>query len=496
LDGLAAAVDLGSNSFHLIVARVDANELIAVERIKERVQLGRGAIDGEMSAAAVARGLACIARFSQRLRGVEPARVVVVGTAALRDARNRDAFLGPASALLGQPIRVLRGDEEAELIFLGVSHALAASDSPRLVIDIGGGSTEFCVGPSFAPTASTSIALGCLLLTDRHFAAGTALALGYAAARNEANALLAPIARQWRKSAQGTVAIGTSGTIEAVQSVLVANGFTRGAITRDGVAELEQAILERRWVAELGVPGLAPERVDIFPAGLAALAAVLDALQIAQMDYVQASLQDGLLYDLVARRTVENVQRRTIDGWQRRFAVDRDQAERVRRTALALLGNAARDWQLDEPACGCLLGWAADLHEIGLSVSARQPNRHGAYLVENGELPGFTPDDRRSVALLIRGHKGGFPMFALASFSDLDSERIKRLAIVLRLAVILERTRTGVDSPRVRIRAGGSEIELTVEQHWLDDHALSRRELEWERDRLAAAGIRLVLIVV
>jgi exopolyphosphatase/guanosine-5'-triphosphate,3'-diphosphate pyrophosphatase len=496
LDGLAAAVDLGSNSFHLIVARVDANELIAVERLKERVQLGRGAIDGEMSAAAVARGLACIARFSQRLRCVEPARTVVVGTAALRDARNRDVFLGPAAALLGQPIRVLRGDEEAELIFLGVSHALAASDAPRLVIDIGGGSTEFCLGPSFAPTASTSIALGCLMLTDRCFAPGTPLAQSYAAARNDANALLAPIASQWRNAARGSVAIGTSGTIEAVQSVLVANGFTRGAITRDAVAELEQAILERRWVSELGVPGLAPERVDIFPAGLAALAAVLDALQIAQLDYVDASLQDGLLYDLVARRTQENVQRRTIDGWMRRFAVDREQARRVHRTAVALLGNVARDWQLGDPACGCLLGWAADLHEIGLSVSARQPNRHGAYLVENGELPGFTSDDRRAVALLIRGHKGGFPMFALASFSDADSERIKRLAILLRLAVILERTRTDADSPHPLIRVGGNEIELTVEQQWLDDHSLSGRELEWERDRLAAAGIRLALIVV
>jgi exopolyphosphatase/guanosine-5'-triphosphate,3'-diphosphate pyrophosphatase len=214
------------------------------------------------------------------------------------------------------------------------------------------------------------------------------------------------------------------------------------------------------------------------------------------VDYVDASLQHGLLYDLVARRTLENVQRRTVDGWVRRFGIDRDQSQRVHRTALALLGNVAGDWQLDDPTCGCLLAWAAELHEVGLAVSARQPNRHGAYLVENGELPGFTPDDRRAIALLIRGHTGGFPMFALASFSDVESERMKRLAILLRLAVILERTRTDADSPHVAIRAAGNEIGLTVEQQWLDDHALSCRELEWERDRLAQAGIRLVLIVV
>jgi exopolyphosphatase/guanosine-5'-triphosphate,3'-diphosphate pyrophosphatase len=346
------------------------------------------------------------------------------------------------------------------------------------------------------PAARTSIALGCLALTDQCFGAEIPLAQGYAAARRAAGAILAPIAAQWRTAAQGTVAIGTSGTIEAVQAVLVANGFTRGAITRDAINELERAILERRWVSELGVPGLAPERVDIFPGGLAALAAAMETLQINRLDYVDASLQHGLLYDLVARRTHENVQRRTVDGWVRRFGIDADQAQRVRRTALALLADVARDWQLDDPACGRLLGWAAQLHEVGLAVSARQPNRHGAYLVENGELPGFAPDDRRAIALLIRSHKGGFPMFAFASFEGAEGERIKRLAILLRLAVVLERTRTDADSPHVTVRGTGNEVGLTLEQQWLDDHALSCRELEWERDRLAAAGIRLVLIVV
>jgi exopolyphosphatase / guanosine-5'-triphosphate,3'-diphosphate pyrophosphatase len=491
VDGLAAAVDLGSNSFHLIVARVDQNELVAVERLKEKVQLSRGAATGELSGAAIARGLECIARLAQRLRSVDPARVVVVGTAALRDARNRDEFLKPAAALLAHPIRVLTGDEEAELIFLGVSHALSVSDAQRLVIDIGGGSTEFCVGRSFAPSASTSIALGCVTLTDRWFDQETSFAHRYAAARRDAAGLIAPIAARWRAEARGSVAIGTSGTIEAVQSVLIANGFSTGPITRAAVVELERAILERRWISDVGVPGLAPERVDIFPAGLAALAAVLDALDIDRVEFVEASLQDGLLYDLVARRAVENVQARTVVGWQRRFNVDREQSQRVRRTALALLRSVAASWELGDPNCSSLLGWAADLHEIGLVVSARQPNRHGAYLVENGELPGFNADERRAVALLIRSHRGGFPMFALASLSDSYSQRIKRLAILLRLAVILERTRTDAESPQVSVSAGGDRIDLILTERWLAEHALSRRELEWEHERLAAAGIRL-----
>ena len=229
MEGLAAALDLGSNSFHLIIARVDRGELVAQERLKEKVQLGRGSADGTMSAAAVQRGLDCVARFAQRLRSVPLDRVSIVGTAALRDARNRDSFVEPAQRLLRHPIRILTGEEEAELIFLGVSHALAADDSRRLVIDIGGGSTEFCVGGSFDPQHATSVDLGCVTLTDRCFGDGVSLSKGYVDARSDARALLAPLVPEWRAYARDAIVIGTSGTIESIQSVLVANGFDSGS---------------------------------------------------------------------------------------------------------------------------------------------------------------------------------------------------------------------------------------------------------------------------
>jgi exopolyphosphatase/guanosine-5'-triphosphate,3'-diphosphate pyrophosphatase len=491
VDGLAAALDLGSNSFHLIIARVDRGELVALERLKEKVQLGRGSTDGTMSPAAIQRGLDCVARFAQRLRSVPLERVSIVGTAALRDARNRDSFLEPAERLLRHPIRILTGEEEAELIFLGVSHALAADHSRRLVIDIGGGSTEFCVGGSFDPQQAASVALGCVTLTDRCFGAGVSLSNGYRDARRDACALLAPIARAWQTHARDAVVIGTSGTIESVQSVLFANGFDSGPVTREGVAELERAILERRWISDLSVPGLEPERVDIFPAGLAAVSAIFDALGIDRLEFVDASLQHGQLYDLAARRTLENVQERTVLGWQHRFAVDVEQARRVRALALRLFDSVSVRWNLANRELRELLGWAADLHEIGQMVSARQPNRHGAYFVENGELPGFSPDERRAIALLIRSHRGGFPMFAFASFSQQAARELKRLAILLRLAVIFERTRTDADSPDVAIVANGDAIDLSIDAHWLTDHALSRAELEWERERLKAVALTL-----
>jgi exopolyphosphatase/guanosine-5'-triphosphate,3'-diphosphate pyrophosphatase len=287
--------------------------------------------------------------------------------------------------------------------------------------------------------------------------------------------------------------IGTSGTIESVQTVLIANGFDSGSITREGIAELEHAIVERRWLTDLGVPGLAPERVDIFPAGLAALSAVLETLDISHVEFVDASLQHGLLYDLAARRAEENVQERTVEGWRRRFNVDRDQALRVRRLALELHAAVEAQWDLGDADCRRLLGWAADLHEIGLMVSSRQPNRHGAYLVENGDFPGFTPEQRRAVALLIRGHRGGFPNFAFAAFSDPIAVRLKRLAVLLRLAVICERTRTDADSPAVTISVRDDAVDVVVAADWLADHALSRAELEWERERLATAGLELTI---
>jgi exopolyphosphatase / guanosine-5'-triphosphate,3'-diphosphate pyrophosphatase len=494
VDGLAAALDLGSNSFHLIIARVDRGELVALERLKEKVQLGRGSVDGAMSAAAVQRGLECVARFAQRLRSIPLDRVSIVGTSALREARNRDAFLEPAQRLLRHPIRILTGEEEAELIFLGVSHALAANNSRRLVIDIGGGSTEFCVGGSFDPQHAASIDLGCVTLTDRRLSSGVSLATAYSDARRDACTLLAPIVGTWKKRARDAVVIGTSGTIESVRSVLIANGFDSGPITRKGIAELEREILERRWISDLSVPGLEPERVDIFPAGLAAVSAIFESLNIERMEYVDASLQHGLLYDLTARRTLENVQERTVAGWQQRFEVDVDQARRVRALALRMFDAVAGNWGVENGQLRDLLGWAADLHEIGLMVSARQPNRHGAYFVENGELPGFSPDERRAIALLIRSHRGGFPLFAFASFSQQGARELKRLAVLLRLAVILERTRTDTDSPDVSVEANDDSVRVSIEASWLGDHALSRAELEWEKERLSAVAVTLTIV--
>jgi exopolyphosphatase/guanosine-5'-triphosphate,3'-diphosphate pyrophosphatase len=488
---VVAAVDLGSNSVHLLVARLHHGHLVPVERVKEKVQLARGQRDGRLDPAAVERGLAAVARFAQRLRGIPADRICVAGTSALREATNPDAFVPAASALLRKPVRILSGREEAELVFLGVSHALAAEAGAWLVVDIGGGSTEFCCGRAFTPDRAVSVRLGCVGLTEPWFREGGIPPAEYAAVRARASALLADVPAALG-SVRGARAIGTSGTVESIQSVLNANGFAKGPITRSALAELERAMVERRWIDYSGIPGLAPERVDIFPAGVAALAAVCETLGLDEVEFVEATLLDGLIHDLLGRRSAEDVRELAVAHWRTRFDVDGAQVARVKKTALTLLDGVGGAWHVDDERSTELLRWACDLHEIGLSVSARQPNRHGAYMIENGDLAGFIAGDRRALALLVRAHRGGFPAFAFAPFDADAAQALRALAVALRLAVILERSRTDADSPQVSAHAPGARrVTLEVDGDWLDAHPLSAFELDAEVRRLATAGMSL-----
>src|SRR5262245_39003564 len=491
---LTAALDLGSNSFHLLVADERDAELLPLERVKEKIQLAKGLRGGVLPADSLARGLASIKRMAQRLRPVPTDRVVVVGTSALRLATNRKVFIEPAERLLGVPVRILSGDEEAELIFLGVSHALASDERERLVVDVGGGSTELALGKPFVVDRVSSVELGCVMLLDRCFANDAPLASAYRAARAVASDMVAAVpAVQRFAPTRSTEVIGTSGTVESVLSVLAANGWADGAITRAGLQRLEDALLARRWVSEVGVPGRAPERVASFPPGLAVVCALFDVLHIDEMQFVDASLRDGLLYDLCGRRSAEDVRARSISSWQRRFAIDRTQVERVRRAALCLLADVGSAWSLDTPVHRDLLSWAAALHEVGLSVSARQHNRHGAYFVQNGDLPGFGPYERHALAFLVRGHRGSFPEFALAAFSAERAHALKHLLVLLRVAVLVERTRCDEDSPEITARVDGSRLHLRLESGWLGTHALSKDELEREQQRLRSVGFDLVV---
>ena len=501
-----AVLDLGSNSFHLLVARQLQHGWVSDERMKRKVQLLSGFADGRLSEAAIHRGLECIGVFAQRIAAVDRSAVRVMGTFALRRAENRDAFVARASELLGVPVQVISGDEEARLIFLGVAGALPQHDGNRCVVDIGGGSTEIVLGTAgtegAAAATAVSLSLGCVALTDRFFSGPMAPASAYRHARQAAVELLRDSVLP--SVAPGVELVGTSGTIESILTVLDANGWGDGDITAEGLGRIEAALNEHAWFADAGVPGLPLDRVDIFPAGLAILSAVFEVLKLQRMRYVNASMQDGMLEALVAetRRaapadpppgepTPSMPRELTIAQLQLRFEIDRAQAARVAATALELFEAVSGPWMLDDE-CRRLLGWAAALHEIGKLLGPQHYHRHGAYVLKSCELRGFAHEERARLALLVRGHRRSFPGLAFRAFSPDAAEKLRRLIVLLRISVILHRSRRDEPVPTT-VFAVGNTLTLRVAPDWLDAHPLSHSELLVEVAQVAGVGLTLVL---
>ncbi|MEE4284253.1 MAG: Ppx/GppA phosphatase family protein [Pseudomonadales bacterium] len=490
-----AALDLGSNSFHLLIVQPHGASFIVHERLKEKVQLLGGFKDNCLAEDAQQRGLACLRRFAQRLAAIPAERLVVKGTYALRQAQNTHSFLQAAQEILRVPVQVISGDYEARLIYAAVTHHASTSNAPQLVLDIGGGSTELCFGFGPAVEAAASVDIGCVAFKDRHFSE-VDQAQGFAAAKRAAkNALLqqladSPISASQLRAASAGV-FGTSGTVESIQTVSEANGWSRGCITLEAMQRLERAIVEDRWVLEAGLPGLPPDRADIFPAGAAILSACFEVLEIEQLTYVDVSLLQGIICEQLVIDTQRDVREDTVEQLRKRFAIDAEQARRVTTTALSIYDQCA-DWCGGGEEYRDLLRWAANLHEIGVHIAARHYHRHGAYVVKHTELPGFSEHQQSVLALLIRGHRRSMPGLAFRIFDTDEARILLRLVALLRIAVILERSHNDADSPQLRFRAADNRVELIFAQSWLSNHPLSMRELEVESQQQPVVNLELV----
>lgn len=489
-----AVLDLGSNSFRALLADEVDGELRITERLKEKVQLFKGYENDKLADNAIARGLACVARFQQRLASIPVDHVHVCGTHALRQSANADLFVSQAEAILGLPLQVISGEEEARLIFTGVAHHLPASKHQRLVIDIGGGSTEFALGESFRPRHTASVAVGCVSSTDAFFSGELITDQTLERARHAAvTALQAQLGENAPGIGPDVDIIGASGTIESIIDVATANGWAEGEITPEALAQIRAALCDQRWVAGIGLPGLTPDRVDIFPAGVAIVSALFDFLPMQRMRFVAASMQEGILYEAVGRQ-VEDVQWRTVRDLAKRCWVDTAQVARVSATAGRLFAACKTAWFDGEDDYQKLLSWACELHEVGKQVSAANYHRHGGYIISNGALRGFSADEQLQLATLVRSHRRAFPALAFGQPNRVEAVRLMRLAGLLRLAVVLERSRNDADSPQpIGMTVVNSEATLELPQGWLAAHALSRSELEVEISQLRAAQIELRL---
>lgn len=491
LPEVVAAVDLGSNSFHMIVARVSEGHMQIIDRIKEMVRLAEGLTeDGDLRPEVAERALACLERFGQRVRDFPAGSVRAVGTNTLRQIPPDHDFFQRARMALGHPVEVIAGREEARLIYLGVAHDLAAGLERRLVIDIGGGSTELIIGIGFAPRVRESLHMGCVSMSRRYFADGRITAQAMAQAELAGALEIRPVRELFRTSGW-EMAVGSSGTIKAIAAVVAAQGWSQHGISALALSRLRGALIAAGSVESLELEGLTEERKPVFAGGVAVLRAVFEALGIEHLQVSEYALREGVIYEMMGRGQHEDIRERTVATLSRQFRIDQEHAQRVRATALTLYHRIAEPWALRDPELGLMLGWAARLHEIGLMVSHSQYQQHGAYLLSQADLAGFTRPEQMLLAALVLGHRRKFPVQELDALPRELRQTTARLCVLLRLAVLLHRGRSPSSKPDPQVAVTGERLSLSFPDAWLDEHPLTRLELEQEAERLAQAGIGL-----
>ncbi len=488
LPRIIAAVDLGSNSFHLIVAQIENGQLQVIDRLKEMVRLGAG-LDNKkrLTPEAHERALECLSRFGQRLRDLPRNAVRAVGTNTLRLLRDGGEFLRQAEQALQHPIEIVAGHEEARLVYLGVAHGLAGDEEKRLVVDIGGGSTELIIGSGMETLNRESLFMGCVSFSQRFFPDGKITARMMDAAIIAGRLETRPVqtiydSRHWE------LAVGSSGTIRSIRDVVQAQGWSDKGISRKSLKKLRKAMIEAGHADKLKLEGLSDNRRPVFAGGVAVLSAVFKALDIEQMRVSDLALREGLLYELLGSIQHHDVRKRTVDTLVQRYSLDADQGQRVADTARQLLEQVNKSWKLDDDEMRLLLEWSALLHEIGMAISHDGYHKHGAYILANADLSGFSRQSQTLLALLVRNHRR---KFRHQSFSELGKdvrEPCRRLAILLRLAVLLHRGRSPDRKPEPGIMAEDSNILLSFPRGWLEQHPLTKAELEREAKYLDAAG--------
>jgi exopolyphosphatase/guanosine-5'-triphosphate,3'-diphosphate pyrophosphatase len=486
-----AAIDLGSNSFHMIIARMQQGQLVMLDRMRESVRLAAGLDKNKkLTPDAERRALDCLERFGERLTNLPHNHVRAVGTSALRQARNGRSFLAKGARALGHPIEVISGHEEARLIYLGVASDFADQHERRLCIDIGGGSTECIIGEGYDIVVADSLHMGCVSYTLKFFDEGK-LKRDYFKEASLAAALeLRSIKRRYR-SIGWELAVGSSGTILAVEQVLRQNGWSKDGITLKGLEKFQKALVDAGRINKISIQGLETDRAPVIAGGVAILRAAFEQFGLQQIKVATGALREGALYDMIGRFKHEDVRDRTVNIVANRYAVDREQASRVERSALGFLKQVTGAWKLDDTPAKQFLSWAARLHEIGLSIAYTGYHKHGAYLLTYTDMPGFSREEQQALAALVRTHRRKIGGELFETLSPEYETMVKRLSILLRLAVHLNRSRSPRPLPEIQVTAYGNNVELKFPKGWLDDHPMTRTELEHEEERLQFIKVKL-----
>ncbi len=482
-----AAVDMGSNSFRLQVARVEGEQLYMLDGLRESVRLAAGLTDDNyLDEAAQQRALDALGKFAERLRDLPPSAVRAVGTNSLRVAVNAPEFIERAEKVLGFPIEVIAGREEARLIYQGVAHGLPQTDDNLLVMDIGGGSTEFIIGHGLEPLKLESLYMGCVSYSSRFFPTGKitrrSLEKAELAARNELQIIVADYKGHWQK------ALGSSGTAKAIGEILEMNGYSNSGITRDGLEKLRAHLLKAGDVKKLNLQGLREDRLPSLPGGFAIMYAAFCELNINQMQVALSALREGVLYDLWGRFHNNDMRDVTVRHFMRRYHVVPEQAARVAKLSHELarqfLGEAASSSALQ------ILGWVAQLHGLGIRVAHSGYHKHTAYVLANADMPGFSKKEQARMSMLALAHRGGLKKLKGLLTSDEDIA----LAISLRLAALFYRNRSDVVLPEMYAETSGKNYCLNMDAAWLKQNPLTETALQEDVRQWKVLGVSLKLI--
>ncbi len=471
-----AAVDLGSNSFRLQLARVVDDHLIFHDSLREVVRLGAGLSDDKtLSDEALNRAIECLNRFGERLRGLPPQAVRAVATNTFRVAKNAPQLLKAAQEALGFPIEIIAGREEARMIFVGVSHSLPKAEHKRLVIDIGGGSTELIIGEGLEPLEMESLYMGCVSYSLKYFSDGKITEEAFERAQIAAATEIQTIAKNF-KSKHWQEAVGSSGTARTLGEVLRLHGLTDGAVTLEGLYQLRQLLIGAKEIKKIQLHGLSVDRSSVISGGLAIMIAAFEGLSIDKLTVANSALREGVLYELLGRMQHDDTRDATVNSFMRRYHVDRDQVKRVQSLSILLLSQVEHKLSGDVAVAKQYLGWAAKLHEIGVSIAHGGYHKHSAYIIENADMPGFSKMEQESLGFLVRAQRRSLAKLQMPALSE---DRTV-LVMIFRLAVLFHRNRLHITPPELNLAWHKAGFGLDVEPGWLAKNPLTDAELASE----------------
>ncbi len=488
---LVAAVDLGSNSFHMIVCSINKGQLKTIDRLKEMVRLASGLNHKNvLDEPTQQRALACLERFGHRIQNFPQNNVQIVGTNTLRTAKNAEQFLHKAEKAIGYPINIISGIEEARLIYQGVAHSLQSNANRRLVMDIGGGSTEYIIGTNSQPAQKESLRMGCVTVSNRFFADGKISAQRFQKAGIFVNQQLRSYKNLFNHK-NWDEAIGASGSIRSIRKVLIATEWSAGGITLEGLEKLKKHVLNCKHISELDLPELDEERLPVFIGGLVILYATFKTLNIETMSVSDGALREGLIYDYLGAMFNNDVRSETVQLLSEQYHTETLQSERIKATIDNILIQLKPFLGAQTKVMQQYLSWAADLHEIGRNIAHSQYHKHGAYIIKHGDLAGFSQQNQNLLSTLVLAHRRKIPVKQIKNLPPPWNKSTIYMVIILRLAVIMLRNRSHTALPDFKISLEKKKVTLQFPAGWLDDAPLTQADLSLETDYLAKTSIDL-----